>query len=91
MTDYVDDELERLSREPGPPPVLSSDRFWEPIHKLLSKKAIGVDIGQTIGDAIDLMREYQYGAVVVTRRGKLAGIVSERDLLAKVIGVFDDF
>ncbi len=94
MTDseYLDEELQRLSTPPaagaGP---LSSDSFWKPIEKLFSKNAITVDVGDTVGTAIAKMRETEYGAVLVTRNGKLAGLLTERDLICHVVGVIDDF
>jgi CBS domain-containing protein len=90
MTDYVEEELERLSEVPKPA-ALSVESFRQPIEKLFSKAAICVDVDQTVGDALALMREHAFGAVVVTRKGELAGIITERDLVTKVIGVVDDF
>lgn len=91
MTDYVEEELERLTEEPGRGSALSVDSFRQPIEKLFSKKAICVDVGQTVGEVLALMRQHAFGAVVVTRKGVLVGIITERDLLTKVIGVVDDF
>lgn len=36
-------------------------------------------------DAVKIMSEKNYGSVVVTKKGKLAGIVTERDLMRRVI------
>ena len=37
-----------------------------------------------VGDAIDAMAEKNYGAILVTKAGKLSGIFTERDILRKV-------
>jgi len=37
-----------------------------------------------VGDAIDAMAEKNYGAILVTKQGKLSGIFTERDILRKV-------
>lgn len=39
----------------------------------------------TVADAVDLMRRQQVGCVLVVDRGRLAGIVTERDVLCKVL------
>jgi CBS domain-containing protein len=93
MTDpeYVDEELKRLSAPPGTQAPLSSDSFWQPIEKLFSKAALAVDVDDTVGEVMKRMRETEYGAVVVTRGGKLAGLLTERDLICRVVGVIDDY
>jgi signal-transduction protein with cAMP-binding, CBS, and nucleotidyltransferase domain len=49
------------------------------------KKLWSVEAGATVYRAIELMAEGQVGALVVTKAGKLVGIVSERDYARKVI------
>jgi len=39
----------------------------------------------TVAEAIDLMRRQSVGCVLVVDRGRLAGIVTERDVLRKVL------
>ena len=41
--------------------------------------------GARVFDALKLMAEREVGALVVTERGRLAGIISERDYARKVI------
>ena len=90
MSDYVDEELERLSQTGMEATVLSGETFKQPIAKLFSKQAVSVDVAASVGSAVEVMRKFEYGAVCVTREGRLTGILTERDLLTKVIGVFDD-
>ena len=91
MSDMEDEEFERLSRPPEAPSTINATAFRQPIGKLFSKPAICVEVDQTLGEAVKLMRKHEFGAVIVTRKGKLAGIITERDLLTKIIGVVDDF
>ena len=42
--------------------------------------------GASLADAIRLMQERAVGCLVVLDRGRLAGIFTERDLLARVLG-----
>jgi CBS domain-containing protein len=90
MTEGAEDELRAMSDDRFRHEI-GSDTFMQPIERLFSKKALAVDVGQTLGEAIALMRQHAYGAVVVTRAGKVAGIVTERDLLVRIIGVVKDF
>jgi CBS domain-containing protein len=90
-SEYVKEELERLSGAPDALPTLSSDSFRKPLERLVSKEAITVDEDQTVGEAIAQMQQTEYGAVLVTREGKLSGMLTERDLICRVIGVVDDY
>lgn len=45
--------------------------------------ALAVEAGTALESALALMREHASGCVLVTRAGKLAGILTERDLLNK--------
>ncbi|MDE2293344.1 MAG: CBS domain-containing protein, partial [Elusimicrobia bacterium] len=43
----------------------------------------------TVAEAVDLMREERVGCVLVTQKGRVVGILSERDILHKVAGLSD--
>ncbi len=87
--EYLEDDLERLSD--APERALSRDSFMLPIEQLFSKRALTVDVDDRVELAIARMRESEYGAVVVTREGKVAGLLTERELLCNVIGVIDQY
>ena len=91
MVDSVEEELALMDERAEGPPALSAEVFQRPIEQLFSKRALGVDVGATVGEAVALMRDKGYGSVVVTRDGKLAGIFTERDLMTRVIGTIPDF
>ena len=46
---------------------------------------ITIDSDATVMKAVSLMNENEIGCLVVTRRGKAVGIITERDLLTRVI------
>ena len=71
--------------------LITSDNLMQPIERLLSKPALTVDVSQTVGDALALMRDRAYGSIVVTRDDKVAGIITERDLICRIIGVVPNF
>jgi CBS domain-containing protein len=50
------------------------------------KNLLILDENTSLYDATRQMKERNYGAVIVTRAGKLCGIFTERDLLIKVAG-----
>jgi CBS domain-containing protein len=47
----------------------------------------GVELGQSVADAVALMRAEKVGCLIVRREGKLAGIFTERDLMYRVLGL----
>ena len=87
----VEEELRRLSRpvDATETAAIDSSVLRRPLSRLFSKDAISVDEGQTVGEALQLMREREYGAVCITREGRLCGILTERDLTVRVFGVLD--
>jgi CBS domain-containing protein len=87
----MEEELERLSERPRDGNALTAEAFNQPLEVLLSKAALIVDVTATIRDAVSLMREHGFGAVVVTENERLVGIITERDLMKKLVGVVDDF
>ena len=46
---------------------------------------ITIDSDSSVMKAVKMMNENEIGCLIVTRRGKAVGIVTERDLLARVI------
>ena len=58
------------------------------VHKLLKKKGhdvYSVSLRTTVYDALKVMAEKEIGALVVLEKGKMVGIMSERDYARKVI------
>jgi len=47
-------------------------------------KVLSFDENTPVGEAIDAMANKNYGAVLVTRKDKLAGVFTERDLLRRI-------
>ena len=49
---------------------------------------ISIDVEETVAHALELMLKFQVGSLMLTKRGqtgvKICGIVSEKDLLAKI-------
>ena len=51
------------------------------------RKIYSVDAGRTVLEAARFMMEHNVGAVPVLRNGELAGILSERDIMNRVVAV----
>jgi CBS domain-containing protein len=53
--------------------------------KKATRPAVTVEKSDTVENAVRVMVEHKIGAVVVTDRGKVVGIFSERDLMQRVV------
>jgi CBS domain-containing protein len=91
MPEPADEELERLNSAPAPENVLTGEAFAQPLSVLLSKTALCIKASAPIRDAVALMRDNGYGAILAVEDDQLAGILTERDILFKFVGVVDDF
>lgn len=64
-----------------------SEALNAPISTLGSRKPVSVPVGSRLAAAIDAMRSHHIGCVLVTDvAGKLAGLITERDLVTRVFG-----
>jgi CBS domain-containing protein len=55
------------------------------VEDVMVEGVITIDSDATVMKAVSLMNENEIGCIVVTRRGKAVGIITERDLLTRVI------
>jgi CBS domain-containing protein len=85
------EEEMQIGKERDRVKALDSELFKLPISSMPTPSGVVLELGGTIGDAIDLMRQKKIGSVMITKKGKLVGIITERDILNKVIGKMDDF
>ena len=58
----------------------------EPIARLEPVAPVTVPPSTTIGEAVRTMNEHRIGCLLVVRDDELMGIVTERDVLTKVVG-----
>jgi len=49
------------------------------------KDLIGVEVKTSVKKAVELMNEHEIGCLIVMKRGKLAGMVTERDMIRRVL------
>jgi CBS domain-containing protein len=55
------------------------------VKDIMVKEIITVNPDAKIRDAVDLMNKNEIGCLVVTRKGKPVGIMTERDVLKKIV------
>ena len=60
------------------------------VEDVMVEDVITIDANATVIEAVELMNQYEIGCLIVTRRGKAVGIVTERDLLKRVLAKFKD-
>jgi len=81
------DEEARYDEEDSPPKTIDARLFAEPIKSLHRRAGrVTVSPGTTIGQAARIMKEHRVGCVLVEDAGKLVGILTERDILTKLVG-----
>jgi len=56
------------------------------VEDIMIETVITVDASATIMKAVKIMNENEIGCLVVTRNSRAVGIITERDLLKRVIG-----
>lgn len=52
---------------------------------VMAKKVITVDEKASVKEAADTMNQFEIGSVITTRKGKPIGIITERDLLKRIV------
>ncbi len=85
--EYIDEELSQMYEEGEQKKVLDSSTFQQPIKHLKVRKPAILSPAQTVSEAVGIMQKRRFGCVVVAEQEKLVGILTERDVLMKVVGV----
>ena len=65
---------------------MDSATLRSPIESLNPSEPICMAPTTTVAEVIKTMKEHRFGCVFVVDDGQLAGIVTERDILKKVVG-----
>lgn len=91
MNDHLSEE-ERIAKEQDSSGTsLSSESFTHSIKEISMPSVIALDDSTALGDIVKLMQDKKIGSVVLTSQGELSGILTERDLLMKVLGIHDNW
>jgi len=65
---------------------MDSTTLRSSLQSLSPRKPLIVGLKTPVRDVIELMKDNSFGCVVVTEKDALVGIISERDVLTKVVG-----
>jgi len=55
------------------------------VDDVMVKEVITIDEGSTVKEAAELMNKFEIGCLISVKKGKAMGIVTERDLLKRVV------
>ncbi len=55
------------------------------VEDVMIKDVVTVDAEATVKEAVEVMNKHEIGCLVVMKRDKLAGILTERDILKRVL------
>ena len=60
------------------------------VEDVMVKEVIKIEEGVTIKEAAELMDKYEIGCLIAVKKGKVSGILTERDLLKRVVAEAKD-
>jgi CBS domain-containing protein len=55
------------------------------VEDVMVKEVITIDDESTVKEAADIMNKFEIGCLIAVRKGKAMGIITERDLLKRVV------
>jgi CBS domain-containing protein len=91
MDENLEEESQIMDEQNEESKPLSSDTFKADISNLKLPPIKSIPATSTIKNAVDIMQKLRIGSVlIVDKDNKIEGIVTERDILLKVIGIIDD-
>jgi CBS domain-containing protein len=83
MEEWIDEDLMVLADDKATR-VLDQHMIREPIRQLNPPAPLSLPGSAPVAEAIRIMREHRVGCVLVVDGDRLAGIITERDLLLKL-------
>jgi CBS domain-containing protein len=86
MDEWIEEDLSLLTESAAEPArrPLDPRMLQESIRQLLPRDPVTLPPSATVRDAVRLMREHRIGCVLIVAEERLAGILTERDLLLKL-------
>jgi CBS domain-containing protein len=60
------------------------------VEDVMVKEVITIDEGSSVKEAAEVMNKFEIGCLVTVRKGKAMGIITERDLLRRVVAEAKD-
>jgi len=60
------------------------------VKEIMVEKVISIRTDATIKEAVKLMNQYEIGCLIVAKKGEAVGIITERDVLKRVVSKSKD-
>jgi len=60
------------------------------VEDVMVKEVITIDENSTVKDAAEVMNKFEIGCLIAVKKGKAMGIITERDLLKRVVAEAKD-
>jgi len=60
------------------------------VEDVMVKEVVTIDESSTVKEAADIMNKFEIGCLIAVRKGKAMGIITERDLLKRVVAEAKD-
>jgi CBS domain-containing protein len=60
------------------------------VEDVMVKEVITIDENSTVKEAADVMNKFEIGCLIAVKKGKAMGIITERDLLKRVVAEAKD-
>ena len=77
--------------EPKPRPSIDESVVGEPVRRLVRlTPPVAVSPDAAVNEAVRLMKQHRVGCVLIQDGGRLIGILTERDILTKLVGTGAD-
>ena len=55
------------------------------VEDVMVKEVVTIDDGVTVKEAVDVMNKFEIGCLIAVKKGKAMGILTERDILKRII------
>ena len=55
------------------------------VEDVMVKEVVTIDDGVTVKEAADIMNKFEIGCLIAVRKGKAMGILTERDILKRIV------
>jgi CBS domain-containing protein len=88
--DILNEEWSIMYEESEKVKVLDSKTVSKPVKNIKVRKPIVLKSDRTVKEAVELMQKKRLGCVLATKGTKLTGILTERDILMKLVGTGKD-
>jgi CBS domain-containing protein len=88
--EILDEEMQHMFLQTEGTKILNADVFMKPVHILQRIAPITVIEGESVEHTLKIMLEKKIGCMLVTKNGKLSGIVTEGDFTRRFLSMKRD-